>query len=485
MGDSPDAAGGRMESTSTICGPNLAKVATTDEVLQFIGFGWFQIFACLLVGLTFFAYGTDTSVFVFVGIEVQKEWSLSNIEYAVLLAATGIPNLIGASIFSFLADNFGRVWPYAVSTLCMGVFGVACAFAPNYTLLVLLKCMTSVGVGGVRALAIPYLMELLPVKNRAKASLWSSLAMAAGLCTASGLAWWLLPTYPVKGWRYFLVAMALPSILVTVLRLAFYFESPRFYVARQDYCKAWNIFSNMARINGRSLSEFVSKQEFCKSVSGDATVNSYRSKFFSLRDLPGILKPPYRRRTLTLAVVLLTEELGYQGSALFLPQFLSKRQGVNIYFTLLAGFAAQVPGFLLMSIIVEWPRVGRLNTLRLFSGMTLIFFVLVAFVQTPVTIPVLVVLIFFAMAPILALVFIYIAESYPTNIRALSTASFYSIQAVFGTAWPFVSGYAADFSQPWVYPLVWAGVYSVQLLAGIILNFEPRGQDLVDRYSDT
>lgn len=472
----------RSDDTSTLIGTNQSKVVTSDDILQYIGFGLYQVLACCLIWLTFFAYGTDTSIFIFVGIELQKEWNLSNIEYAALLAVTGIPNLIGASSFSFLGDNYGRVWPYAVSTLFMGVFGIACAFAPNFPVLVLLKCMTSVGLGGVRVLSIPYLMENLPVKNRAKASLLSSLAFAVGLCAAAGVAWWLLPTYPVKGWRYFLVAMAVPSILASGFRFVFYFESPRFYVARGKLHSAWKVFATMAKINGKALTDFASEEDFCTSLSSEGNGESYRAKLLSLRDLLVIFKPPYRRRTLAFAVILLTEELGYQGSALFLPQFLSQRQGVNIYFTLLAGFAAQIPGFLLMSIIVEWPRCGRLNALRLLSGMTLTFFVAIAFLQTAVTVSVLVVLIFFTMGPILAFVFVYISESYPTNIRTLSTASFYSIQAVFSVAWPFISGFAADVSQPWVYPLVWAGVYSVQLVAGLILNFEPRGQYLVDRY---
>ncbi len=474
-----------MESASTVHvnGPNRTDVVTADDVLRFIGFGWFQLLVCSLVCLTYFALGTDVSIFIFVGTEVQKKWSLSDIKYATFFAATAIPNLIGAGVFSVLADQFGRVWPYAISTALMGVFGVASAFAPSYAVLVLLKSMTSLGVGGIRVLSIPYLIEFVPVKNRAKVSILSSLAMAVGLCTASGLAWWLLPTYPVEGWRYFMIAMAVPSIPLTVLRLAFYFESPRFYIARGKFHKAWKVFASMARINGKALTDFVSETDFYNSVlGGKATGGKHRFKSLSLRDLPGIFKPPYRRRTISLAIVLLAAELGYQGSALFLPQFLSKRQGVNIYFTLLTAFAAQIPGFFLMSIIVEWPKVGRLNTLRLFSGMTAVFFVLIAFVQTPVTIPVFVVLIFFTMPPILALAFVYVSESYPTNIRASSTATFYAISTVFAIGWPFVSGYAVGFPQPWVYPLVWAGVYCVQLLAGLVLNYEPYGQGLVDHY---
>jgi len=85
------------------------------------------------------------------------------------------------------------------------------------------------------------------------------------------------------------------------------------------------------------------------------------------------------------------------------------------------------------------------------------------------------------MLPILPLVFTYISESYPTNIRALTTAYFYSLQALCGPAIPFVAAYAVALnSYHWVYPAVWAGIFVVQFVAALVLNYEPYGKKLRD-----
>ena len=473
-----------VNSTSLLAGRpkeeyGIRKI-TPDDVLNFIGFGWFQWIAWLLVGLTYFGYGTDVSVFVFAGIGIQREWNLTNIEYAVFPAITLIPNIIGGCVFSVLADNYGRVWPYAISVAIAGVFGMATAFSPNYPVLLVLRIVVGLGIGGIRVLSYPTLIEFLPVKNRGKASVTTNFMLSLGLCAASGVAWWIIPTYSYNmGWRYFVFLVALPSLPVVLYRLVFYFQSPRFLIAKGQHCKAWKVFSVMARFNGKDLKEFVTEEEFYRAMVADIGRRPL-SKAPSIKELFTILNPPYLRRTITLIVLLVTEEMGYLGAATFMPQFLTKLQGVNIYFTLFVSTLAQIPGTALMAIIMEWPLVGRLNSLRLFSALTIVFFLLIAFVQTAVTIPVFLVILFFLMPQNLVLIYVYISESYPTRIRSLSIAFLYTIQGIFGIAFPFVAGYSAGFRQPWLYPVVWAGVFSVQLVAGLVLNYETYGRNLVD-----
>ena len=146
----------------------------------------------------------------------------------------------------------------------------------------------------------------------------------------------------------------------------------------------------------------------------------------------------------------------------------------------MVSFIAQIPGVLFVSIIVEWPRVGRLNSLRFSSASIIVFFLLFAFIRTPVATSVFLVFLYFFMFPILGLLYIYIGESYPTDIRNVTTAFFYIIQAICGLIYPFVSGYLASNTIPWLYPLVWAGVFLVQFIAGLVLNYEPYSQALSD-----
>ena len=465
---------------------NSTRTITADDILNFIGFGPFQIIAFFLAGMTYFAYGIDASIFVFIGDSIRSQWHINTTEYTILPAATAIPNVFGAFLFSFLTDRFGRLWPYAVCLTWIGVFSIASSFANSFPLLVALRCTTSLGIGAIAGLTFPTLIEFLPVRNRAKVAILNMLVAIVGLCASCGLAWWLIPSYPIHGWRYYVLAAGIPSLFVAVYRLAFHFESPRFLIATGKLDKAWNIFGRIARINGKDLNDFVSRDEFhtgldlTQSTEVIVQVNIVKKQPFIFIQLLQIFRPKYLRRTLPLAVVVVTESFGYLCSQLFIIDFLKRVGDYDTYFTILVSSVAQIPGFLLLSNIVEWQGIGRLNSLRLFSAMSAIFFLLLAFIQTKVSVPVLMVFIYFSTAPILGHIYTYISEVYPTSIRAVSTAFFYVLQALAYMIGAFISGHVFDVPQHWLFPVVWACTYAVQFCAALVLNYEPYGRKLMD-----
>ncbi len=59
---------------------------------------------------------------------------------------------------------------------------------------------------------------------------------------------------------YYVAASGLPTFFVTSLRLAFYFESPRFLIAKGKYHQAWKIFQIISKINRVDLSEYASEE---------------------------------------------------------------------------------------------------------------------------------------------------------------------------------------------------------------------------------
>ena len=122
--------------------------------------------AFLLTSLTFFMYGLDVSVFVFVESEVRQTWNLTEIQYALYPAITGVSNLIGAILISTLTDYYGRVWPYVLAMTVIGVFGLADSFSPSFSVLIILRGLASLGVGGIAVVALPMFVEFLPRKKQ-------------------------------------------------------------------------------------------------------------------------------------------------------------------------------------------------------------------------------------------------------------------------------------------------------------------------------
>ena len=448
-----------------------------DDILNFIGFGPFQVAAYVMVGLTYMAFGFETLLFALISLKVQDEWSISAVQYANLPALTCIFNILGGVVLSYLSDHYGRVWPYAVSVAMIGVGGLASAFAPDYTTFLLLRFFASFGVMGVPILAGPVLIEFLPVRNRGRVLVLVTLLPALAACASGGLGWWLIPTYPVLGWRYFTAAIAFPSFVAAAGRMLFFYESPRFLVSQGKFTQARGVLVAMARMNGKRLGDLLPERVPLQDMIIPDSDGTDRGS--SLPKLLTIFSRPYIRRTLCLSVVYVCLTAGYYCTTVFLPTLLTQLN-LNPYFTSFISILGQIPGIFLISILTEWPCVGRLHTLRLMTFFTVVFFLLFAFVRNDVSISVSGIMIYFFMAPMLPLMYTILSESYPTEIRAQALNFFNTLSACFTLGLPYLGGYLVEQGIPWLFPSMAAALFAIQLVAALLLNHETRGVRLLD-----
>ena len=452
-----------------------------ENVVSSIGFGLFQIIAFVLAGMTFVAYVCESLTFAFVGVQVTTLWKINNYVYASVPAATCITNLIGQVIFGYIADKYGRKWPYVCSLFLVGIFVAASSFANNFILFGVFRGIAAIGIGGIFVLKVPILMEFLPIRYRGIVTISTGLIESFVQCAVTGLAWWLVPTYP-KGWRYFIMASSVPSF-VTGLFLIFFIESPRYLVAHRKTEQAWKVFSFIARFNGKKLDAIVEKDQFFHQIDLLVDKSNRNSKIntSSISKLSTIFKRPYRRRTVCFAIIFTIANCVPFNTTLFLPTYLTDLN-LNPYFIVLVGVMAQIPGIALIAIIVEWPEFGRLNTLRIFTFLSIVSLLLFGFIQNVIATPVIIVLVYFSLVPAAGFLSTYMSESYPTEIRVMTVAFMTSIVSINGAWFPFVAGYAVDLSKhrTWISPVYLAALMMVQFIFTLILNHETRGKKLVD-----
>lgn len=455
-----------------------------DEILKKIGFGMFQIIAFCFIGITYIAFIGEALTFAFISIPVMNEWKLSPLLFSSASASTFVGNMIGETFLSYAADHYGRFWPFLISLIFIGILVLASAFSPSFYVFVALRMLASIGIGGVIILAYPTMMEFLPVKRRGNVTLLTSLVVAVGSCIAAGAAWWLVPLDEKWGWRYFIIFTSGPAFIAIVFRIAFFVESPRFLVRTGQLKKAWKTFSIMAKINGKNIDTLISKEQFmkeCLLLSKDTSYKDNKSLTATLKQLSYIFKPFLCRQTVCLTLVYSLQVMASYGTNLFLPYNL-KLLGVNPYLCSFIAFGAQIPGVLFLAIIFEWPEFGRRNTIRIASLITAILYFLFAFVQNGVSIPVLTVLIYFFLSPMISMTMVYIAESYPTEIRVMAMAFISNITCVLSIGLTFGAGYMAEQSKQytWLSPVVWGSMFIIQFITALFLKFETRGRNLQD-----
>lgn len=438
-----------------------------------------QILAFALAGLTAISFGLEIVIFTFVSLPVTQEWNLTGVEYGILASSTGVTNIIGGFVYSFLCDSYGRVWPYSLALFHLGVAGMASAFSPNFPVFVALRDIASLALPAASGAMFTTFVEFLPVRNRGKIMVSVLVVQSLGTCVTGGLAWWLIPSYVESGWRYLVIATTVPQLIGGIYRLfVFPIQSPRFLIAKGRFEEARKVFTKMARLNGKRLDDLIPEGvAFETAVKVNTEQKHICSQFWT--SLAAIFRPPYLWLTVLISIIYVTSTVTYFCSSIFLLKILHQF-GTNPYFASFFGYLGQIPGILLMSIIVEWKGVGRLNSLRFFTLITVVSFLLFAFVRNVVATSVLTIFIYFGMVPQISLLLTYTSEVYPTAIRTTAITFFNSLSACFGIAVPYFSGYLSDVTSHWVYPTVWAGFYSFQFIVSLFLRYETLGKHIPD-----
>ncbi|MDT4915443.1 MAG: transporter, family, lactate transporter, partial [Pseudonocardiales bacterium] len=117
------------------------------------------VFAALL-GWTMDAF--DYFIVVLVYADVAKDFDVSLTRMAFLTTVTLLMRPVGAAIFGLWADKVGRKKVLMIDVGFYSVVGFLCAFAPNYSTLLLLRLLYGVGMGGEWGLGASLAMEKVP-----------------------------------------------------------------------------------------------------------------------------------------------------------------------------------------------------------------------------------------------------------------------------------------------------------------------------------
>jgi len=157
----------------------------------------------------------DFFLLTFVLVSVGHEFGRSIPEVAFGITLTLMMRPLGAFVFGLLGDKFVRRIPLMVDIIFYSVIELLTAFAPNFTVFLLLRALFGVGMGGEWGLGASLAMESLPTAARGLFSGILQQGYAVGYLLAA-LVYWMI--FPVFGWRGLFVAGALPALLVVYIR---------------------------------------------------------------------------------------------------------------------------------------------------------------------------------------------------------------------------------------------------------------------------
>ena len=122
---------------------------------------------------------------------------------------------MGAFLFGFIADRFGRRPALMIDIIAFSVFELASAFAPSLHVFLIMRACFGIAMGGEWGVGAALAFETLPKENR---------GFFSGLLQEGYVVGYLLAAlvygtlFPYVGWRGMFVVGAVPAFLVIYIR---------------------------------------------------------------------------------------------------------------------------------------------------------------------------------------------------------------------------------------------------------------------------
>src|SRR5580693_8141101 len=172
-----------------------------------------HVVAATFLGWTLDAFDFFLLVFVLKDIATEFNTQITEVTFAILLTLAMRP--IGAYIFGRAADRWGRRPTLMIDVLLYSIIELASGFAPNLTVLLLLRAIFGIAMGGEWGVGASLTMESIPPQARGFVSGLLQSGYPTGYFLAS-IVYGALFQY--IGWRGMFMVGVIPALLVFYIR---------------------------------------------------------------------------------------------------------------------------------------------------------------------------------------------------------------------------------------------------------------------------
>ena len=177
------------------------------------GWGQLHAVAASFLGWTLDAF--DFFVLVFLVDTLAAHFRVSKAAIIWTITATLAMRPVGALVFGFLADRYGRRRPLMANVLFFSTIELLCGFAPSYRVFLILRAIYGIGMGGEWGVGASLAMESAPPRWRGILSGILQSGYSIGYLLAAVAARFVLPAW---GWRAMFWIGGLPALLTLYIR---------------------------------------------------------------------------------------------------------------------------------------------------------------------------------------------------------------------------------------------------------------------------
>jgi putative MFS transporter len=365
----------------------------------------------VLLFLSWFVEAYDIGLTGSVLPSLTHQYALTTTMKVFVSICANIGIVVGIVPAGWLADRYGRrkvliagTTAYAVLTFCVGL-------SSGIGWFIALRMLDGVAMGAVFPLPYIFASELCPPNRRGRFTGWADSCLSIGYFLSPLLATFLIPNLDSKGWRTMFLLGGIP-IFFAAVAWRFLPESPRWLESRGRFDEADAVMTIIEAKVATSL------EAPLPPIGPNVAPPRVRQ-----RGLSAIMKPPLRKRSLTLWATFGGTFFVFYAIQTFMPTVVSQ-----MGFTLTSAFVftsiivgASIPGKFFEAWVVErWGRRPVIITFTLAAAVASFAF---GFVRGALPVLLLGCLLSFFGIGVDPAVKTYTAESYPTECRAWGTST--------------------------------------------------------------
>jgi MFS transporter, SP family, arabinose:H+ symporter len=228
--------------SDSISSPKSTRTAGADPHIQLNSYLLRSAAVAALGGLLF---GFDTAVIAGTTNALSRTFSLSPAMLGLTVSSALWGTIVGSMFAGFPGDRYGRRDSLRGMAVCYVLSALGCAFAWNWSSLLVFRFVGGMGIGGSSVLGPMYIAEVSPPKWRGRLVGFFQFNVVAGILLAYFSNYVIgLAAFGSAEWRWKLGVSGIPAAGFLIL-LFFIPRSPRWLVTKQRLPEARSVLEIM------------------------------------------------------------------------------------------------------------------------------------------------------------------------------------------------------------------------------------------------
>jgi MFS transporter, putative metabolite:H+ symporter len=423
-----------MQNTPSLTEPSTRSELRAEELLarmERVPFSRWHAKARIVMGSATFFDAFNALSLAFALPTLIRLWHISPKQSGFLISASYVGQLVGALVFSSLAEKFGRTRGTAAAVAIMSVMSFGCALAGSFSALLACRLVQGIGVGGEMPVAATYINELSQTHGRGRFFLLYEMIFPVGLMATGQIGAWLVAAF---GWRSLFLLGGIPGLLIAVL-VARLPESPRWLISKGRMAQAEKIIRQIETSTERRIPAIA---RATSTLLPSTASHAGRSRWSEL------LSNFYRGRTLIVAVLWASAYFVANSLNNWMPSLYNTVYHLDLHRSLRAASmtnVAQVAILLVCALCID--KIGRRNwTVAAFiAGAGLLAVLGLVAAHSVLSVLILGTLSYGIIGSTNAVLYLYTPEIYPTRMRAIGTGLATSWLRIASAAGPTLVGF--------------------------------------------